>query len=104
SDLEDEILKVQSEVDIAVRHVDISFRKLLARETAMQSAMAELQSQQERMELSLNEENLGLGLNLLLDSQDRLAEQENQLASAQSEYMISWVSLKRAMGTLVMIK
>lgn len=104
SDLEDEILKVQSEVDIAVRNVDISYRKLLARETAMQSAKAELQAQQERMDLSLNEENLGLGLNLLLDSQDRLAEQENQLAFSQAEYMISWVSLKKAMGTLVSIE
>lgn len=104
SDLEDEILKVQSEVDIAVRYVDISYRKLLARETAMQSALAELQAQQERMDLSVDEDNLGLGLNLLLDSQDRLADQENQLARAQTDYMMSWVALKKAMGTLVLVE
>lgn len=104
SDLEDEILRVQSEVDIAVRYVDISYRKLLARETAMQSALAELRAQEERMNLSLDEDNLGLGLNLLLDSQDRLADQENQLARAQTDYMMSWVALKKAMGTLVLIE
>ena len=105
SDLESKILEVKSEVDIAVREVETSHRKLVARSIAMDSARQEMQAQRERLILSLNDgDHIGNTLNFLLDAQDRLATQENLLAQAQSDYMISWVALKKAMGTLVLVE
>lgn len=105
SELEDQILKVQSEVDIAIRDVQTSHRRLVAQSVAMESARAEMDAQQERLELSFGGgDNIGNTLNFLLDAQDRLAEQENLLAQAQADYMVSWVALKKAMGTLVLIE
>lgn len=105
AEFQDRILQVESEVDIAVRNVQTSYQRLVARIVATESARAEMDSQRKRLELSLADgENFGNSLNFLLDSQDRLTNQENLLAQAQADYMISWVSLKKAMGTLVLIQ
>lgn len=105
SEFEDKVLQVQSEVDIAVREVETAFKKLQARAVAMESAKSEMNAQRERLGLALSDgDNIGNTLNFLLDAQDRLADQENLLAQAQADYMVSWVALKKAMGTLVLIE
>ena len=71
----------------------------------MESAKSEMNAQRERLGLALSDgDNIGNTLNFLLDAQDRLADQENLLAQAQADYMVSWVALKKAMGTLVLIE
>lgn len=105
SELETRMLEVKSEVDIAVREVRTAYQTLLARQVAMDSARQEMVAQQERLDLSLNDgSDIGNSLNFLLDAQDRLADQENLLARAQASYMVSWVALKKAMGTLVLVE
>lgn len=102
ADFEDQVLAVQAEVDIAVRSVESSYRNLRARELSTRSAQAEVNAQRERMEISLGDaDNLASSLNFLLDAQDRLADEENALAVAQADYMLSWIALKRSMGTLI---
>jgi outer membrane protein TolC len=99
---EEVVLMLRAEVEVAVREVSATYRELVGRYRAMQAAEAEVQYLTRRWEvLSGDERSASFLLEDLLNAQDRLAVEEHAFASAQRDYTLSQILLKRATGTLL---
>ena len=90
-----------TDVELAVREVDTTYREMHGRYYAMMSARTESEFLIDRWKtLPEVDDSVTLLLEDLLDSQERLADEEAALARAQTDYAIAIVQLKKAMGTL----
>ena len=93
-----------TEVEIAVREVKTNYQEMQSRYQAMVSTGRESEYLRDRWEmLPGNEDSVIQLLEDLLDSQERLAEQEAAYSRAQSEYAISFTRLHQAMGTFCIV-
>lgn len=93
-----------TEVEIAVREVRTNYQEMQSRYQAMVSTGSESEYLRDRWEmLPGNEDSVIQLLEDLLDSQERLAEQEAAYSRAQSEYAISFTRLHQAMGTFCIV-
>lgn len=91
-----------AEVEIATRETTTAFQDLIEKRIAIDAAESEVAYLTQRyQELPGREDSLILLVDNLLDAQDRLAEQESEFVDAQVAYAMSWVSLRRATGTLL---
>ncbi|MCA9139479.1 MAG: TolC family protein [Planctomycetales bacterium] len=91
-----------AEVEIATRETKTAFQDLVEKRIAIDAAESEVAYLTQRyQELPGRDDSLILLIDNLLDAQDRLAEQESDFVNAQVAYAMSWVSLRRATGTLL---
>ena len=93
-----------TEVELAVREVHTAYQEMQGRYYAMQAASNESSYLADRWK-TLPDENDSVPqlLESLLDSQERLTDEEGAFAKAQFDYSVSIVKLKQAMGTLVQV-
>lgn len=91
-----------TEVELAVREVETAYQEMASKYQAMVAANAEEEYLNERWRLLPGDErdtpNL---LEDLLDSQERLAEEEASFVTAQVTHTLALMELKRATGTLM---
>ena len=91
-----------TEVEIASREVDTSWRELLGKYQAMVAAQNEVSYLQDRFDVLPNvEESSILLLEDLLDGFERLADEEAAFAQAQTSYSLSIIQLRRSTGTML---
>lgn len=90
-----------TEVEVSAREVETTYQEMVGRFASMAAARRETNYLLDRWQTlpELND-SVTLLLEDLLDSQERLADQESSFVSAQVQYSIAIVQLKRAMGTL----
>lgn len=95
------IEKSLTEVELAVREVHTTYREMLGKYQAMVAAQNETTYLDDRFRtLPGANDSATLLLEDLLDSQERLADEEAAFVDAQVTYSTSLVQLKRALGTL----
>jgi outer membrane protein TolC len=91
-----------TEVELAVREVETAYQEMVSKYQAMVAADAEEEYLNQRWRLLPGDErdtpNL---LEDLLDSQERLAEEEASFVTAQVTHTLALMELKRATGTLM---
>lgn len=93
-----------TEVELSVREVETTHREMTGRYIAMMSSRKETEFLTDRWQtLPGVDDSVTLLLEDLLDSQQRLADEEAALARAQTDYAIAIVQLKQSMGTLFRI-
>ncbi|WP_197452125.1 TolC family protein [Rosistilla carotiformis] len=101
-DFESTVEQTLLEVDIAVRETQTAYREMASKQRAVYAAAAEVQYLDERWRtLPTQQDSAILLLENLLDAQQRLGTEESAFATAQVTYALSWISLRRAMGTLL---
>ena len=93
-----------TEVELAVREVHTAYQEMQGRYYAMLAASNESNYLADRWK-TLPDENDSVPqlLESLLDSQERLTDEEGAFAKAQFDYSVSIVKLKQAMGTLFQV-
>lgn len=103
SEFEGSVQTALNEVELAVREVRTSHRELTGKFQAMTAAQKETDYLTDRFKtLPGDDVSANLMLEQLLESQERLADEEFAFVSAQVNYSVSLVNLRRAMGTLLM--
>ncbi len=91
-----------TDVEIAVREMETSYREMLARFQSMIAAETEASYLQERWRLLPgNDQTLSFLLEDVLDAQERVTTEEQDFVTAQVNYVLSLVRVKRAMGVLL---
>ncbi|MFG0268125.1 MAG: TolC family protein [Rhodopirellula sp. JB055] len=91
-----------TEVEIAVRETQTLFNELIAKQHSTVAAAREVEYLRQRWtHLPDPNENAILLIENLLDSQERLADEERGLVRAQVAHALSWVMLRKAMGVLL---
>ncbi len=90
-----------TDVEVAAREVQTTYQEMVARFQSMAAARRETSYLADRWQTlpELND-SVTLLLEDLLDSQERLADEESAFVSAQVQYSIAVVRLKQSMGTL----
>ena len=93
-----------TEVELAVREVHTAYQEMQGRYYAMRAAFNESSYLADRWK-TLPDQNDSVPqlLESLLDSQERLTDEEGAFAKAQFDYSVSIIKLKQAMGTLVQV-
>ena len=93
---------IRSDVEIAVREVDTTYREMVSKYHAMAADEAEIQYLTERWRLLPGDQQVaGVVLEDLLDTQERLATAEFGFTNALVAYNISLINLKKVTGTLL---
>ena len=93
-----------TEVEIAVREVQTAYQEMQGRYEAMLAAANESEYLTDRWRtLPGADDSVTLLLENLLDSQERLADEEAAFAQAQFDYSVSTIKLKQATGTLFLV-
>ncbi|MCC9643187.1 TolC family protein [Rhodopirellula sp. JC740] len=91
-----------TEVEIAVRETQTLFNELIAKQQSTNAAAREVEYLRSRWTLLPDpNENAILLIENLLDAQERLADEERSLVRSQVAHALSWVSLRKAMGVLL---
>lgn len=90
-----------TEVEMAVREANTSYREMVNRHESMQATGEEMDYLRDRWDLLPGGSSTTQLLEDLLDAQERLADDEAAFVSAQINYVLSLASLRRAMGTLL---
>jgi len=91
-----------TEVEIANRETDTSYREMLGKYQAMVAAQNEVAYLQDRFSLLPRvEDSTMLLLEDLLDGYERLADEESAFVQSQTGYALSIIQLRRATGTLM---
>ena len=91
-----------TEVEIAAREVETAFREMQGRYHAMVAEQNEASYLQDRFEvLPMVEDSAILLLQDLLDSYERLADEEAAFVESQTQYALSIIQLRRATGVLL---
>ncbi len=94
-----------TDVEIAVREVETTHQEMTGRYHAMQAAANETEYLIDRWQtLPGIDDSVTLLLEDLLDSQERLADEEAAFSQAQFDYAVAIVDLKQAMGTLFIVQ
>jgi len=91
------------EVKISAREVKTSYREMLSRFQSLQAAREDLRILNQRWESHAGAgQKPAIGyLQLLIDSQDRLADAEEDFARSSAIYSVAMIHLQRAQGTLL---
>jgi outer membrane protein TolC len=93
---------IRSEVEIAAREVDTTYREMVSKFHAMVADEAEIQYLTERWRLLPGDQQVaGVVLEDLLDAQERLANAEFGFANSLIAYNVSLMNLKKVTGTLL---
>lgn len=93
---------IRSDVEIAVREVDTTYREMVSKYHAMAADEAEIQYLTERWRLLPGDQQVaGVVLEDLLDAQERLATAEFGFTNALVAYNLSLINLKKVTGTLL---
>ncbi|WP_417739116.1 TolC family protein [Rosistilla oblonga] len=101
-DFESTVEQTLLEVDIAVRETQTAYREMVSKQRAVFAAAAEVQYLDQRWRaLPSQQDSAVLLLENLLDAQQRLGNEESAFATAHVNYALSWIALRRAMGTLL---
>ena len=101
-ELQNAIATLKAEVEVAVREVETTFDEMQGKYRAMVALEEEVKYLQERwLHLPGEDQAPSFLLDDLLESQDRLRQQEFEYVTAQVAYTLSLSDLKRAMGTLL---
>ena len=107
-DLQDTVLNVVAESQIAYRSVRTALATLESSRISIQAALQDLNQQVRRFEtFALIEGDLAEGqspttiLNLLIDAQDRLLTAEGVYSRTMFDLQVAYIALSRAMGTLL---
>ena len=91
-----------TEVEIAVRETQTLFNELIAKQQSTMAAAREVDYLRQRWtHLPDPNENAILLIENLLDAQERLADEERSLVRSQVAHALSWVTLRKAMGVLL---
>lgn len=91
-----------AEVEIAVREVHTTYREMVGKYQSMTAAQQETNYLTDRYQTFPGDNvTAALILQNLLESQERLADEEYAFVSAQVNYSVSLIDLRRAMGTLL---
>ena len=94
--------KIQTEVDIAVRELNTSWREIGAKQKALAAAQAEANTIELRWSRHIDGNgSASLNLESLLRAQERVTQAEKDLTLALVTYSLATVNLKRSTGTLV---
>lgn len=93
-----------TEVEVSYREVSTTHREMVARHQAMQASGQETDYLVDRWKTlpELNDSSTLL-LEDLLDSQERLTDEEDAFVQAQVNYAVALVKLRQAMGTLLQV-
>jgi outer membrane protein TolC len=89
------------EVKVAVREVSTAYEEASATYQSMVAAQRRLEYIEARWKHLGEDRSIGLYLEDLLNTQERLAETEFGFLKARTTYSLSLMNLKRAMGTLL---
>ena len=93
---------VQTEVDIAVRELNTSYREIRAKGRALVAAEAEVETIRQRWQRMIDGSGTAsLNLESLLRAQERVTAAEREFVTSRLTYSLSVVNLKRANGTLL---
>jgi hypothetical protein len=93
---------VSTEVDIAVRELNTSYKELGAKGRALAAAEAEANTIEQRwLRMVDGSGSAGLNLESLLRAQERVTETEEEYVSSVLTYNLAMVNLKRSNGTLL---
>ena len=99
---EQTLATIQTEVDIAVRELNTSYREIQATSRALTAAEAEAQTIEVRWTRFIDgNANGGLNLESLLRAQERVTEAERTYVNTLLIYNLAMINLKRATGTLL---
>ena len=91
-------------VEIAVREVQTSYREMVAKQKAVRAAQSEADYLNDRWKVLPNvNDSAAQLLENLLDAQERVADEEQAMVSAQVNYVLTLVQLKSEMGTLLRV-
>ena len=91
-------------VELAVREVETSYLEMLAKRKSMIAAEREAQYLSDRWRvLPYASDSAAQMLENLLDAQERVANEERAMVTAQVTYALSLIQLKSEMGTLLRI-
>ncbi|TWT78953.1 Outer membrane efflux protein [Planctomycetes bacterium CA13] len=91
-------------VEVAVREVQTSYLEVVAKHRSMQAAQNEANYLNDRWRVLPNENDSAAQLlENLLDAQERVADDEQGMVTAQVSYALALVRLKREMGTLLRV-
>ena len=94
---------VVTDVEVALREVSTTHQEMDARYEAMQASSQETEYLVDRWRTLPNiDDSATLLLEDLLDSQERMADEEGLFVEAQVKYSVALVRLRQAMGTLLL--
>lgn len=91
------------EVKIAARELQTSYHEMLSRYESLQASQEDLKTVEKRWDSTASGDNKsGVGyLQFLIETQDRLAQAEEDFSTACTIYNVAMVNLQRAQGTLL---
>ncbi|MGI9456024.1 MAG: TolC family protein [Aeoliella sp.] len=102
SQLHSAMAELAAEVDIALREVEVTYAELGSRRASLAATALEVDYLYHRWRrLPGHDQSASLFLEDLLDAEDRLVNEEERLAAAQTGYAVAQVELKRTLGELV---
>jgi outer membrane protein TolC len=91
-----------TEVELAVRETQTAYSEIVSKTQSIDAANREVKYLKQRWELLPDpNESAVLLIEDLLDAQERLADEERALVTAQVGYALSWVQLRKSMGVLL---
>ena len=91
-----------TEVELAVREVSTAYREMIAKYQSMITAQEETEYLTDRFKTLPGANSTATALLVdLLESQERLADEETAFVDAQVKYSVSLIKLRRSMGTLL---
>ncbi len=91
-----------TEVEVAVRETKTAYSEMVAKTEAIRAASNEVAYLQQRWEILPDpNESAVLLIENLLDAQQRLADEELAVVTAQVSYALSWIQLRKATGVLL---
>jgi outer membrane protein TolC len=93
---------IRAEVESAVRNVSAARQAAVSRQLSVEAVAAEVEALKDRWKTLGNDPRLGqLQLNELLNSQDRLLQEEQSLLQALVQYNRAILEVQRATGLLI---
>ena len=102
AEFENEVEEAFAEVEVAVREVSTTYREMVNKYQSMLVSQQETRYLTDRYQTVPGDDaTAALMLQNLLESQERLADEEYDFVAAQVNYSVSLVDLRRAMGTLM---
>ena len=91
-----------AEIELAVRETQATYTEMVTKKQSIVAATSEVLYLQQRWDLLPDpEESAILLIEDLLDAQQRLANEERAFVTAQVNYAMSWIKLRKAMGILL---
>ena len=100
--LQQTMIQVRAETEVAVREVTTTYREMVSKYQAMTADQAEIEYLTSRWRLATDDQQLaGVVLNDLLGAQERLAAAEYGFAAAEAAYNVALANLNAVTGTLL---